>query len=79
MKLNLNERVSATLTQRGAEVWNAWESQFIGCSFTTPKYKQAGDVLKEPLWHLFQVFGSSIHMGCQVPFEKCEIIIGENV
>lgn len=77
MKLNLNELCRVTLTQRGAEVWNEFESQFVGLHYTTPKFKQAGDVLKESLWHLFQVFGSSIHMGCQVPFEKCEIIVGE--
>ena len=77
MRLNLNERCQVVLTDRGAEVWNANERQWEGYTFTTPKYKQAGDVLKESLWHLFQVFGKDIHMGCQVPFEDCNITIGE--
>lgn len=79
MRLNLNEHVRATLTQRGADIWNTNEGRYEGVSYTTPKYKQVGDVVKESLWHLFEVFGEYIHLGCDMPFEGCVITIGENV
>lgn len=77
MKLNLNERVQVVLTPRGAEIWNANEAQYENVHYSKPNYKQAGDVLKESLWSLFQVFGKDIYMGCQVPFEGCEIVLDE--
>jgi hypothetical protein len=77
VRLNINETVQVKLTKAGAETWNKWESQYENLTYTKPKYKQKGDVLKESMWHLFQVFGNSIHMGCEVPFKDCEIIIGD--
>lgn len=81
MNININDSVSVTLTPSGAEIWNAKEEdtfeRFKHMEWFVPKYKQSGDVLKEQLWHLFQVFGSSIHLGGDVPFENCLITFGD--
>jgi len=83
MNLNINERVSVTLTASGAATCNANEDYFADRSkhleWFAPKYKSEGDVLKEQLWHLFQIFGSSMKMGFEVPFKDCIITIGDNV
>ena len=80
--MNINDIVSVTLTASGAATWNANEDYFVeqfkNLMWFAPKYKVEGDVLKEQMWHLFQIFGSSIKMGFEVPFKDC-IITLENV
>ena len=83
MNLNINESVSVTLTASGAATWNTNEDYFADkfkhLEWFGPKYKSEGDVLKEQLWHLFQVFGNSVSLGKEVPFKNCIITIGDNV
>ena len=72
MNININQMAQVRLTEEGAKVFNAWdrETQFPGW---VPKDLNAGDVFKGHLWHLMQVFGPHIYMGCNVPFEGNEI------
>ena len=72
MNINLNQTVQVSLTEEGAKVFNAWdrETRFPGW---VPKDLKTGDVFKGHLWHLMEVFGPQIHMGCSVPFEGNEI------
>jgi hypothetical protein len=75
MKLNINDTCMVTLTASGAVTYNKWEAQFENLKYTKPNYKQAGEVVEAQLWHLFQVFGSSIHLGGDVPFVQCIITL----
>lgn len=63
MKLNLNDRVSVTLTKKGADIYNqAWKD------YSTPQMKE-GDVITTQLWALFRDFGDYINLGYGMPFE----------
>lgn len=70
MRLNLNEEVSVELTKSGADIYNSYWIDYKDPS------KKEGDVIKEQFWHLFQVFGEHIYLGCEMPFKDCEVIIG---
>ncbi len=70
MRFNMNHYVSVTLTERGAEIYNArWEGIPVDI-FTLDKV-EAGYVLRAQMWSLFQDFGEHIHLGCKMPFEGC--------
>lgn len=63
MQISLNETVSVTLTEVGANVYNrVWEN------YSVPE-KKAGDVHTTQLWGLFRDFGDCIHLGGVLPFE----------
>ena len=68
--MNINDQVKVVSTARGAEIYNEWYSQF---KYYKPETKYVGDEIKESLWHIMQVFGPGICMGCQVPFINCEM------
>lgn len=71
MEINLNENVKVVLTKRGAEILNEREEQ---CANIIPNYRKKlhneGDVYRTQLWGLFEKFGSEIHIGMNIPFEK---------
>ena len=68
MKINMNDSVRVTLTATGAQVYNKYLSQFTFSGRREPNTTE-GYVLKTPLWDLMHIFGNSIYMGCNVPFE----------
>ena len=74
--MNLNDKVSVTLNDRGAEIYNAYMTQFPE-KIRRPAV-ESGHLLKTPLWDLFHIFGQHIHLGAIVPFEGCEIEIGKD-
>lgn len=68
IKLNLNDDARVTLTKTGANIYNKWDRDTAYPGWK-PKNLKAGDVLKEPLWQLFQTFGSCMYMGApEMPF-----------
>jgi len=69
MNVNLNDRATVTLTSTGAATYNRYLSQFTYPGRQEPN-KKAGYVLSTQLWELFKIFGDSIYMGCNVPFEN---------
>lgn len=73
IEINLNDTVEVTLTEKGAEVYNKYLEGSYMYRQGLREQKKAGDVLKEQLWHMFQVFGPHIHLGNQAPFDLCEI------
>ena len=78
MKLNMNDHATFRLTSYGAGIYN-----FHMRKNSLPRYrpaeKQAGDQLKMSLWELMQVFGPSLYMGGQIPFEENSIEVSEPI
>ena len=69
MKFNANNYVEVVLTERGAEIYNAWCNE----SVYTRVHKQEGEVLKEQLWLIMNIFGKHFKLGSVSPFENCDI------
>lgn len=71
MKFNINNYVTVTLTQIGADIYNSrWDGLKIPPNHIPPKV-EAGHILKAQLWTIFEDFGPHIHMGFEMPFEGC--------
>jgi hypothetical protein len=74
-EINLNDHVEVVLNARGVEIYNAYERRFEGLyEGQVMRYKAEGDVLRDSLWHIMQIFGEHIYMGCVVPFEGCKVV-----
>lgn len=69
---NLNDTAEVTLTEFGAQIYNEWESSHRFPAIEKRQFKE-GDVLRDQLWHLFQIFGSFMILGGRVPFQDCEV------
>jgi hypothetical protein len=68
MQINLNDPVEVVLTAQGAQIWNKyWED--IPAVYR-PEVEQEGGVLREQLWHLFEVFAKHISLGKEFPFKQ---------
>lgn len=72
VSLNLNDVAEVTLTKFGARTYNEWEESFRLPPYNKREFKE-GDTLRDQLWHLFQVFGPHLSLGCQAPFLNCEV------
>lgn len=62
MKINLNQRATVTLTQLGADIWNA----------NRPRANvraQAGDKKTDQLWEIARIFGPFLIVGCVMPID----------
>lgn len=71
--MNINNSVSVVLTAYGADIYNAYYSQFKRFK---PAVKSEGDTLKESMWSIMRIFGgSNIGLGMQSPFLDCQLEI----
>ena len=72
MKINLNDRwrvtLRVTLTEKGARIYTS----------ETGDTKQAGDIIKDSLWALFNTFGSEMHIGADPTFFKNELSLEDS-
>ena len=73
-EINLNDTVTVYLNEKGAEILNRHFAQF----YMAENYKK-GDVFKTQLWDLMNIFGESMIMGFDIPFESCWLKIERNV
>jgi len=73
MIININNRVSFTLTKRGADILNEYEALKLRTVLHTE-----GELYKEQLWHIMEIFGGDVSLGMESPFENCEITVGES-
>jgi len=69
--INLNVTAKVILTEQGAAFYEEYRKQ---CRYP-PKPVQAGEVLRDQLWHIMQVFGSSLVLGGLPPFKDLEVEI----
>ena len=82
--LNVNRNSRVTLTEAGAKVVNEHiknddviqhlSEEQIKILFGQNKFK-SGDTYKSALWDIMNIFGKSMHMGCDIPFVNNEIIL----
>lgn len=68
-KFNINNYATVTLTEIGAQIYNARYDDIIMPEKYKPAKVEAGYVLKAQLWTLFQDFGQYMTLGS--PFEQC--------
>lgn len=82
MKFNINNYVSVTLTEFGAEIYNARYDDIKPFVPTKHLFQntdvKAGYVLRAQMWTLFQDFGPYIMLGGNNPFEGCIMQFDEN-
>jgi hypothetical protein len=75
--INMNTMTTVTLTAFGANERN-WHYAWMRDQFpdVAPAQSKAGDVLTEPLWELFKIFGRNMGPGMpEVPFKNNEITL----
>jgi hypothetical protein len=70
-EVNMNDAAEVVLTELGAQVYNKYHERY---TYYRPEIVSKGDVLRDQLWHLMQVFGPAIHLGQYSPFEECRMI-----
>jgi hypothetical protein len=71
MKININERVTFTLTETGANIINKYYAQFAHPMFKDKLNHKIGDKILMSLWETMSIFGQHIHMGmAEVPFQS---------
>lgn len=78
---NINWDATVTLTETGANQYNAAHEDFWQKYPEYAKPVEAGHVLRDHLWHLMQVFGSKMFVGSKVMFVGCKMTLhpeGEN-
>ena len=76
MKVNMNDYVKVKLTDEGIKIYNQWARNINESAkkrhsdFSMSENPAIGvdGFYHENLWKIFQIFGSSIFMGCKVPF-----------
>lgn len=81
--VNVNDYAEVTLTQKGAETLNAYNKEFVDFFLqrninTTLKSKtdyREGDVFKQQMWCLFNIFGKDFALGGECPWKFCEMRI----
>ncbi len=70
-KFNINNYATVTLTEIGAQIYNArYDDLKIPAEYISDKV-EAGYVLKAQLWTLLQDFGQYMTLGSPNPFEQC--------
>lgn len=80
MQININDTVAVVLTESGAKIWNDNEMKYAKYNIPDwePRLKQQGDVLRGQLWSFMRIFGRHMHLGGEVPFDKCLMTILED-
>ena len=68
MKYNINETVKVVLTKKGAEILNDFYEHMPLFAIPKEKYKEDDEYSTE-MWHLFNIFGKHIFLGCDIPFK----------
>jgi hypothetical protein len=68
-EINLNDFVEVVLTEMGAAVYNEFYEKLNLPEKYLPPLKLEGDVHRDQLWHIMQVFGPCISIGLVSPFE----------
>lgn len=67
--LNSNDRVRVKLTNRGRQILEKYYGKWIELESFVPYTQDAAGYYKFHLWELMQIFGPSMYMGMEVPFE----------
>ena len=70
-EININDAAEVVLSEYGAQVYNKYHERY---THYRPEIVSKGDVLREQLWRLMQVFGPAIHLGQQSPIEEGRMI-----
>lgn len=85
MQISLNDSCKVVLTSSGAAHVNKVNQQCNDLFYTKQNLKfiaktnyNEADVYTGQLWHIIELFGSSISLGCEPPFVNAEIIVKEN-
>ena len=63
---NINETVKIRLTATGIKVLSDFWAEYDICKTYTP---DENGYLEMQLWHVMEVFGDSLRLGCDPPFE----------
>lgn len=68
MKLNINDTVKVKLTPYGLELYRKYWLPYckFGC---TPTKQDINGYTEFQLWDLMNIFGSSLYLGCKLPFD----------
>ena len=78
MKININQKAQVQLTKFGADILNSLNRKANGGFLLNSSvrfrvdYKE-GELYRNQLWFLFQVFGESFELGSEAPFIDLEI------
>lgn len=85
MKINLNDMCTVALSETGAKHLNEvnrecnirfWDQSKSDYRAKTDYVK--GDVYKNQLWSIMEMFGTTLGLGLDAPFVNCEINIKES-
>ena len=82
MKININQKAQVQLTKFGAGILNTLNRKANGGFLMNSSlrfrvdYKE-GELYRNQLWFLFQVFGSSFELGLEAPFVDLEFNVEE--
>lgn len=67
--LNSNDRVRVKLTEKGQEILTKYYGAWIHLESFQPHTPGKDGYYKFHLWELMEIFGPSMHLGMEVPFE----------
>ena len=82
MKININQKAQVQLTKFGADILNNLNRRVNGGFLLNSSvrfrvdYKE-GEIYRNQLWFLFQVFGDSFELGTHGPFVDLEFEVKE--
>ena len=82
MKIQINQKAQVQLTKFGADILNTLNRRANGGFLLNSSlrfrvdYKE-GELYRNQLWFLFQVFGSSFELGLEAPFVDLEFNVEE--
>lgn len=71
VELNMNDKATVRLTAKGLAVWTAHWKHNPYASAGVP----ADNLITTELWNLFNIFGSHLYNGCEIPFADNKIVI----
>lgn len=73
IEINLNDYVSVTLSEEGADVFNRYFEEVP--AKRRPAKVEEGCEMEGPLWEMFQIFGEHVGLGKHLPFKVGKIIL----
>ena len=82
MKININQKAQVQLTKFGADILNTLNRKANGGFLLNSSVRfrvdyTEGELYRNQLWFLFQVFGNSFELGLEAPFVDLEFEVGE--
>lgn len=83
IRVNVNDYAEVTLTTTGARTLNAYNQELVDLfiakqvdpSLRSKTDYKAGDVFKQQMWCLFNIFGKDFDLGSEAPWDLCEMRI----